>query len=60
MNKYKIRIWEGHVWEIKEFKSEEEYNHLRNTLNVIVKDSQADREFLLNYFEYIKVNKKIS
>lgn len=58
MNKYKIRIWEGHVWEIKEFKSEEEYNHLRNTLNVIVKDSQADREFLLNYFEYIKVNKK--
>ncbi|NVP17217.1 hypothetical protein HUU51_00720 [Candidatus Gracilibacteria bacterium] len=58
LNKHNIKVLDGNISNITEFKSEEEYNHLINTIKVMVKDSQADREFLVNYFEYIKINNK--
>lgn len=56
LEKHKIKVWEGDISDIDKFNNEEEYNHLINTLNVMIKDSQAEKEFLLNYFEYIKIN----
>lgn len=58
LNKHNIKVLDWNISNITEFKSEEEYNHLINTIKVMVKDSQADREFLVNYFEYIKINNK--
>jgi len=58
LEKHRIKIWEWNIADINKFESEEEYNHLINTLNVMVKDSQAEKEFLIWYFEYIKLNWK--